>query len=346
MNKILNILVCQAVAGMMLAPAASAQSFSAVGTRAAGMGGAFVAVVDDASAIYWNPAGLASGSYFSLLLDGGAGEAAPDGSLRGTETSSFLLGLAMPALGIGYYRIRSSSVEPAATIFAEDPSLSSRNLSAVAEVRVDSLVTHQAGVTLVQSVWPGVSVGTTLKLVRGIATSSIVPAASAEEALRTEAAEILGKATNRFDLDVGVMAAGGPLRAGLTLRNVTEPDFETTGAATGLRLERQARAGLAYAVTPGWLAAADFDLLETEDAFGERRDVAVGVEGHVGRRLLVRGGLAVNTVDSAEIAGDPRRAYSAGASYAVKGSIYVDGHFTAGNDRAGSQWGVAARFVY
>ncbi len=34
---------------------ASAQGFEAVGTRALGMGGAFVAVADDASAVYWNP---------------------------------------------------------------------------------------------------------------------------------------------------------------------------------------------------------------------------------------------------------------------------------------------------
>ena len=31
------------------------------------MGGAFVGVADDASAVYWNPAGLAGGAYFSLL---------------------------------------------------------------------------------------------------------------------------------------------------------------------------------------------------------------------------------------------------------------------------------------
>ena len=39
---------------------AGAQTFEAVGTRAAGMAGAFVAVADDASAAYWNPAGFAA----------------------------------------------------------------------------------------------------------------------------------------------------------------------------------------------------------------------------------------------------------------------------------------------
>ena len=41
---------------------ASAQSLDTIGTRAQGMGGAFVGVADDASAVYWNPAGLAGGA--------------------------------------------------------------------------------------------------------------------------------------------------------------------------------------------------------------------------------------------------------------------------------------------
>ncbi|HEY0283950.1 MAG TPA: hypothetical protein VGC23_01065, partial [Vicinamibacterales bacterium] len=48
-----------------------AQSFGGVGTRAEGMGGAFVAVADDASAIYWNPAGIATGSTFDLQVSKG-----------------------------------------------------------------------------------------------------------------------------------------------------------------------------------------------------------------------------------------------------------------------------------
>ena len=48
---------------------AAAQQFEIVGTRAAGMGGAFVAVADDSSATYWNPAGLALGHMFSLVVD-------------------------------------------------------------------------------------------------------------------------------------------------------------------------------------------------------------------------------------------------------------------------------------
>jgi hypothetical protein len=343
MNKMLRILaVLSAVAA--LAPAsAAAQAFAAAGTRAAGMGGAFVGVADDATAIYWNPAGLAAGSYFSLVLDGGAGKAIPDQSAKGGDNSAFFMGLAMPALGLGYYRLQASSVRPPLTLLSVDGTLPSRNLSAAAEVRLDTLVTHHGGVTLVQSLWEGIAVGTTLKLVRGLAASNIVAVGTADEALKSEAAEVFGRATNKFDLDVGLMATGGPLKVGLTVRNLREPGFEAAGEQGELVLERQARAGLSYVVAENWIAAADVDLLRVEDAFGERRDIAVGTEGKLTPRVLVRAGAAFNTVGGE---GAERRAFSIGGSFAARASVFVDGHFTTGNERAGHQWSLAARFVY
>ncbi len=58
-------------------------------------------------------------------------------------------------------------------------------------------------------------------------------------------------------------------------------DFSCRAAGEELTLDRQARAGLSYQVHANWLAAADFDLLRSRDAFGERRDIALGVEGKV-----------------------------------------------------------------
>src|SRR5690606_19083737 len=43
------------------APASAQLVFEAVGERALGMGGAFVAVADDATAVHWSPAGLVAG---------------------------------------------------------------------------------------------------------------------------------------------------------------------------------------------------------------------------------------------------------------------------------------------
>lgn len=50
--------------------AGSAFSIHEVGTRATGMGGAFVAVADDGSALYYNPAGIAFQPGFRMQMDG------------------------------------------------------------------------------------------------------------------------------------------------------------------------------------------------------------------------------------------------------------------------------------
>src|SRR6185436_9125270 len=92
---------------------AGAQTFEAVGTRAAGMGGAFVAVADDASAAYWNPAGFAAGNFFTMVLDRTAGEVNPGGSSEGvTRASGSLVSMGMPALGLSYYRLRATALTP------------------------------------------------------------------------------------------------------------------------------------------------------------------------------------------------------------------------------------------
>src|SRR5687767_6658014 len=166
--------------------AAHGQAFDAAGSRAAGMGGAFVGVADDATAIYWNPAGLAAGSYFSLVLDVGNRRAIPEGDRRGVKESSYFLGLTTPALGLGYYRLSTASAVPDPLLVPIGETVSSRNVTGAPFVRVDRLVTHHAGITLVQSIVPSVAVGSTLKLVRGIASSQIRDAADASAALDVE----------------------------------------------------------------------------------------------------------------------------------------------------------------
>jgi hypothetical protein len=320
------------------------QTFDAAGSRAAGMGGAFVGVADDATAIYWNPAGLATGSFFSLVLDGGTGEAVPEASRRGHKQSSYFLGLTTPALGLGYYRLRSAIAAPDPLLVPIDGPDSSRNLTGAPYVRVDTLVTHHAGVTLVQSLLPNVAVGSTLKLVRGIASSELFVTEDAGEALDLEDAAPRGE--TRFDADLGVMATFTDLKAGLTLRNLREPAF-TTPDGRELKLQRQARAGVSYLFLPNWVAAADLDLLAYDDAFGERRDLALGLEGRLARRATVRTGVRWNTADAAaDVDAGSARAWTFGASYAVKAAVFVDAMAIVGSDRAGKGWGVAARFVY
>jgi hypothetical protein len=306
------------------------------------MGGAYTGVADDASAVYWNPAALAAGAIVSFVVDLGHASATPDEFDGGQERSSFLIALSTPAVGLGYYRLRSTEAAPAIRLFAPGGSPLS---STVGELRTDSLVTHHTGITLVQSITQGVAVGSTLKFVRGIAASEVLAGTDPQTALEA-GADLLGRATNRFDLDLGIMAYGGPLKVGLTIRNMFEPEFPLPGEAGNLELDRQARAGLAYAISGRWLAAADFDLTTSRDAFGERRDVAIGVEGRVLSQVWVRSGLNFNTTGENVIDDHRAAAYSVGGSYAARQGLLVDGHFSSGQGRAGHQWGIAARFVY
>jgi hypothetical protein len=330
MNHILRILVAAAALGSVLAGEATAQAFDSAGTRAQGMAGAFVAVVDDASAVYWNPGALASGAYFSLLLDRIGGEATPGDENAGASGSASLLAISAPAFGLTYYRLRQTAATPVSS-FGGDASEPG--------VRLDSLITHHAGATLVQSLAQGIAIGSTVKLVRGVAAIEGFPGAVAGDLL--EERDLIGEASNRFDMDAGVLAAFGILRAGLTVRNLFEPEFESPGGGE-LRLERQARAGVSLLLTDRWRAAADFDITSTAGSFGETRNIAIGAEGRVARRAFARAGFRVNTAGD----GDFEPSASVGGSYAVMGSLLVDAQVTGGSDRALSGWGVAGRVVF
>src|SRR5205823_15021337 len=101
----------------------TAQTSGQVGERSQGMGGAFVAVADDASAIYWNPAGLATGNTFDAQID------------RGNR--NIFAGASLPVLALAYYRIRS-----AVSTFPD------RKNGGSGGVRVSALETQNAGVSL------------------------------------------------------------------------------------------------------------------------------------------------------------------------------------------------------
>src|SRR6266567_3031969 len=80
------------------APRASAQSFESIGIRAQGMGGAYVAVADDATTTWWNPAGLATGAYFNALIEYDKPRTPADTNIKGVAVG-------FPALGLSYYRL-------------------------------------------------------------------------------------------------------------------------------------------------------------------------------------------------------------------------------------------------
>ena len=324
MRRFLGLLVL----AVSLPSPALAQSFEVLGTRASGLGGAFVAVADDATAVYWNPAGLAlGGSYFSLVIDANQGEAEVENGGPAGRRSAGIISLSTLPLGISYYRLSNSTVRPTG-----DPG----------RVQLERLTTHHAGLTLVQSVTDRIAVGGTVKLVRGYAAAGIVPDGDRDDLL-DGAGDLPDESTNKFDVDVGVMATLGTLRAGLTVRNLAEPDFSTVGGEL-VTLKRQTRAGISYVGVRGVIVAADVDVEKANGALGDVQDIAAGAEAQLFKRGWLRSGFRFNALGDEP--GGHAPVYSVGGSVMTFRSLLVDAQVTFGAREGDRGWGVAARLVY
>ena len=131
------------------------------------MAGAFVAVADDATAAYWNPAGLTTGAFFSLLADRTLTRTRFDPTRSdspGTDQGGIFLGLSTNTTALSYYRLRINQIErssyPAASL---DPARKDQ----WGEATLRSVVTHNVALTGASLLYPGVSVGSTVRYVRG-----------------------------------------------------------------------------------------------------------------------------------------------------------------------------------
>lgn len=332
------------VSALFVVSRAGAQTSDAIGVRAQGMGGAFTAVADDATASWWNPAGMAGGAFFNALLESGnhrqpPADRTPAGDLRNAqreETRSFAV--AFPALAVSYYRLRVSEIQPQTSI-AGAPGV--RQDGGATEVRLRSIVLTQVGASVGQSLGSHLVIASTVKLVHAGATSQLQPAGTASLDGAT-GLEVSGD--THPGLDIGAMAVLGRARIGVMVRNVREPEF-SAGADT-FTLNRHARVGVAVSSgTRGVIGAAtvavDADLTTTATLFGDERRLAAGGElWTTGRTFGIRGGASVNTID------DRRAALSAGLSVALKKGLYADGEVTGGTDAGRRGWSAGLRVTF
>src|SRR5439155_10592437 len=136
---------------ILVAQPARAQIFESVGVRAQGMGGGFVALADDATATWWNPAGLAAGAYFNLLVEYDRSRMPPETSVKG-------LAIGFPALGLSYYRLPINQMRRAASTGTTDFD------------RQDQGVLGVYGLTAGESLGHHLVVASTLKLERSADT--------------------------------------------------------------------------------------------------------------------------------------------------------------------------------
>ena len=329
-----------AVLIIITATNSSAQIVESVGTRALGMGGAFVAVAADSTATWWNPAGLATGPYSDISL----GRSIVN--LEKTETSSARrdrvswLTAAAPVVGLSYYRLRITDIRGVGP--TGQPTVNREDTRTGVSVR--SLAASEFGVTVVQSVLPGVHAGATLKYVRGTVRVGADDGSRSDSDLLDAGDDLEGgDARNQFDLDAGLMFVAGPVRLGAVMRNIRKPDFGTD--ATPFTLPRQTRIGAVIdaeqAGGPPFIAAIDADVRAYATGTGDRRVVALGAERWLWtKRIAVRGGARFNTVGAKE------RAATAGGSVAVRNGLYLEGYIVHGGSEAERGWGLGARVSF
>jgi hypothetical protein len=309
---------------------AAAQVVEVSGSRALGMGGAFVAVASDSSATWWNPAGLAAGPFVDIALSFAGVEVDDRLPARQDSFSGFTLGT--PPIGVSYYRFRIASAGTNGSTGAP----AGRNDGRVG-VPVRELSASQFGVTLVHSVAWGIHTGATVKFVSGSVRAGLADEGTTPSELLDAADDFpSGDSHRQVDLDAGLLAVAGPVRLGARLQNLFEPEFDT------VRLPRQLRLGVAFdpefSTGVPLTVSVDADVNAYETVSGDRRVVALGGEYWLAsRRVGLRGGGRINTVGAEERTG------TVGATVAIRSGLYVDGHIAAGDE---ASWGLAARVSF
>jgi hypothetical protein len=304
MGRTFRLVVCVLV---LCPPAALAQRFDDFGVRAQGMGGAFVAVADDASATWWNPAGLAHALTVvdlsaSILKDGGRS-----------------IALGFPSLGLSYYRLKISQIPSSLSTIGTGSSGRQDNGAVGSDPSVGDAGLSQLGVTFGQSLTPHVVIASTLKL---------------ENAL----------GDTRADLDIGAMGAFGAMRVGVTVRNVRQATFGA--GASAFELSRRARAGVAlFHEMPGpvgrVVVAVDADLTSSPVAGRDERVVAAGGEVWLrSRRIGIRGGGGFNAATGSE----PFGAF--GLTVVPYPRLNLDGAVTRGSDSTRDRWSLGLRLTF
>src|SRR5689334_6829487 len=181
-----------------LLSASAAYAQSPVGTRAEGMAGAYVGVADDATAVYWNPAGVASAPIVSAVVSLGIPVKHGDSAQSSVDKrdKGGIVAVSATAIGVAYYRLTAYGLG------ALEPAVTGSNSREEVGRSVHAITTQTVGVSLVQSLTENIVVGATPKFVR------------ADDG-------------NAIDVDAGVMYSRHHVRLGLVARNLTAPSFES-----------------------------------------------------------------------------------------------------------------------
>lgn len=333
--KKMAVVSCLALASGLFGVASSqAVEFAVVGARAAGMGGAGVAVTSDAYATYWNPAGLAMSKTVDIRVGFsvqaidrvGVNDTLKDienldknnvanlSQLQSLVDKINRPGASVSAIGAGglyikgYYGDHAFGVSVAdvatAGMFAPTRLTAVNNggtLSVNGQLALQGLEARQATFSYAYAFLDRtLSIGITGKLIQGAAYNGTAPVTNGE----VDVTDSLGKAklSTAFGIDVGaVYRPSSWLRVGIVAKDINAPSFDTKTAGQQFKLEPQVRGGIAVNPWDSLTVTADMDVTSNRTLTpGIKSQVlSVGAEQTVFSEMFAfRVGAFKNTADA------------------------------------------------
>ena len=229
-----------------------------VGARALGMGGAYVAVADDSTASYWNPAGLTAIKHMEVELVQQAQESAPLALGTNDVGSQYFImtgGMTLPdigSFGVAVLRFGVSGIE-------QIPSSSAAQYNCATcapPAAIGTFGTQDLALLLsyARTIVPAVDLGVTAKILDG-GTSGLQADPGGDG--------ITGNVSyDYFGLDLGVMVKFGELtpylkglNLGVNLQDLLNTGVKWTDDSTAEAVDMNAKSGLAYSLPFDFLRA-------------------------------------------------------------------------------------------
>lgn len=324
-----------AVSAMAAVPAAGVE-FAVVGPRAAGMGGAGVAVTTDALATYWNPAGLAMTKSFDIRVAG---------SLQGIDRRDVLdtikevneldfndtsaanqaraqaladrlnhPGASLSAIGAGGLYLKTHFGDHALGFNVSDVATGGAFVSSpIARVGGTADITGQLAMKGLEARQAAFSyayafadrtfaIGVTGKVIQGAAYAGATNIRGADDSIRVF--EDIGKAniSTTFGVDVGaIYRPSSWLRMGIVAKDLNQPEFDAPNGET-FKLLPQVRGGIAVNPYSTLTLTGDVDITSNRTLVpGQKSQVlSVGAEQTILSEFLsLRVGAFKNMQDAA-----------------------------------------------
>jgi hypothetical protein len=324
------------IAALSAAQLAHAVEFAIVGARAAGMGGAGVAVTSDAFATYWNPAGLAMSKTVDIRI-GVSAQAIDRMGLRDTidDIEKFNTndlsqaninkandiasrinrpGATLSAIGAaglyvkGYYGDHAfgfnvSDVATAGMFVSQPVTVTSGGgtVSLNGQIALNGLEARQAVASYAYAFMDRMfAIGVSGKLIQGAAYTGTATIQGGND---ISLSDDLGKAklSTAFGIDAGAMFRPSSwLRAGIVAKDINRPSFDAPNGQK-FYLDPQVRAGVALNPWDTLTLTADIDVTKNKTLVPDlkSRVISVGAEQTILSELLsLRIGAFKNTADA------------------------------------------------